>query len=172
MALPQAQSEKLPLSASEADTSRQDSRLCGLRVIPGYRLPPHLKFILAAEIVLIYAATRLRLSRRSLGEVVSLIRSRPPRRLPGLEPGSQEAQLAAARLGSAVQRTLRALPSDTRCLTESLVLSSALIARGIPSSLVIGARSKPDFAAHAWVEHQGRPLLPQRDFDGYRLLEI
>jgi Transglutaminase-like superfamily len=36
--------------------------------------------------------------------------------------------------------------------------------RGIPSRVVIGVRTSPEFAAHAWVEQEGLPLLPT---DGY-----
>ena len=60
----------------------------------------------------------------------------------------------------AVARTLRLLPTDSRCLMRSLVLSALLARRGIDSSLVIGVRTAEAFGAHAWVEHEGRPLLP------------
>jgi hypothetical protein len=55
---------------------------------------------------------------------------------------------------------------------QSLVLSSLLAARGLPSTLVIGAHSKPEFVAHAWIEHDGRPVLPPLDFCDSRLVEI
>jgi hypothetical protein len=71
-----------------------------------------------------------------------------------------------------VTKTLRVLPTDSRCLVQSLVLSRLLATRGIPSTLVIGARSDSTFMAHAWVEHGGYPLLPQEGFEEYRLLEL
>ena len=79
---------------------------------------------------------------------------------------------AAANMANQVFRTLRALPTDSRCLVQSLVLSQMLGARGIPSTLVIGARSQPEFEAHAWVEYDGRPVLPPRDFQDARLVEL
>ena len=69
-------------------------------------------------------------------------------------------------------RTLRVLPTNSRCLVQSLVLSRLLATRGIPSTLVIGARSDSTFMAHAWVEHGGYPLLPREGFDEYRLPEL
>jgi hypothetical protein len=86
---------------------------------------------------------------------------------PGLNSGD-----LASRLGRAVYRTLRILPTDSRCLVQSLVLSRMLSARGIPSTLVIGAHSRPDFTAHAWVEHDGRPVLPPRGYQDSRLVEL
>ena len=62
------------------------------------------------------------------------------------------------RLGHAAQRTLRFVPFDSRCLAQSLVLLTILSRRGISSSVVIGVEVAP-FAAHAWVESGGRPLL-------------
>ena len=67
-----------------------------------------------------------------------------------------DSDVTAARLGYAVARTLRTLPTDSRCLVQALVLYRLLSERGIHSTLVIGARSQPEFAAHAWVEHAGR----------------
>ena len=78
----------------------------------------------------------------------------------------------AWRLGRAVQLTLRLAPGDTRCLTRSLVLTQLLARRGIPAKLVIGARAKPSFTAHAWVEHAGHPVLPASDDSFGRLVEL
>jgi hypothetical protein len=143
-----------------------------LRVAPGESVSLPLKVILAAEILIVYVATRWRLSRRNFRDLARAIRARQLAEPTGSEPGSLEARLVAARLGNAVCRTLRILPTDARCLTQALVLSSLLSARGISSTLVIGAHSKPEFAAHAWVEHDGRPVLPTHDFGESRLLEI
>lgn len=74
------------------------------------------------------------------------------------------------RLGRVVGRTLRLLPTDSRCLVQSLVLTRMLARRSIPNVLVIGVRANPTFEAHAWVEHEGRPILPTGEFT--RLLEL
>jgi hypothetical protein len=66
----------------------------------------------------------------------------------------------AVRLGVAVTRTLRIVPTDSRCLVRSVVLSRLLARRAIPSRLVIGVTPGARFAAHAWVEHEERPVLP------------
>jgi hypothetical protein len=41
----------------------------------------------------------------------------------------------------------------------------------MPSRLIIGVRSEPSFAAHAWVEQSGRPVLPT-DETYRRLVEL
>jgi hypothetical protein len=64
------------------------------------------------------------------------------------------------------------LPTDTRCLTRSLVLSRLLARRAIPSTLVIGVRSEPSFLAHAWVEHGGSAVLPTNRDVYQRLAEL
>lgn len=76
----------------------------------------------------------------------------------------------AIRLGRAVTLTLVLLPTDSRCLVQSLVLSRMLTRRSIDSRVVIGVQPGDQFAAHAWVEHQGRPVLPARSF--HRLTEL
>jgi Transglutaminase-like superfamily len=151
----------------------RESRWSRLRIIPRGPLSPVLKFVLAGEIAASYVSTR-RLRTGSVGvrEIVRSIRSRPPIRAAAVEPGSLEARLVAARLGNAVHRTLRVLPGDPSCLIQSLVLSQLLSARAMPSTLVIGAHSRPDFAAHAWVEYEGRSVLPSLGFDESRLLEL
>lgn len=143
-----------------------------LHVIPGERLPARMKVVLVLEILLVYVRMRSRMRRDDIRAVVRAIRARPPSRPAGLEPGSHEARLVAIRLSNAVNRTLRILPTDSRCLVQSLVVSWLLSARAIPSTLVIGAHSKPNFAAHAWVEHEGCPVLPPQDFYESRLVEI
>jgi hypothetical protein len=84
---------------------------------------------------------------------------------------SPEAQHELAlRLGNAVQRTLRVLPTDARCLVRSVVLSRLLARRAIESRLVIGVQAPGEFAAHAWVEHEGEHVLPRGTFQP--LLEL
>lgn len=76
------------------------------------------------------------------------------------------------RLGGAVTRTLRALPTDSRCLAQSLTLLEILARRGISGTLVIGARPRPEFSAHAWVEYKGAPLLEPGEYADQRLVEL
>ena len=76
------------------------------------------------------------------------------------------------RLAGAAVRVLERVPGDSRCLTRSLVVLAMLARRGRDARLVLAARPAPTFAAHAWVERDGRPLLPTRDFDDARLAEL
>jgi hypothetical protein len=77
---------------------------------------------------------------------------------------------AARRLGKIVGKVLRVLPTDSRCLIRSLVLVRILSRRAIPNTLVIGVRKESDFQAHAWVEHDGEPILPAGPYT--RLMEL
>jgi transglutaminase superfamily protein len=78
----------------------------------------------------------------------------------------------ARSLGWAVARLLAYVPGDTRCLIRSLVLTRLLARRGIEAKLVIGARATPEFSAHAWVEHDGVPVLDPGDESFGRLVEL
>ena len=78
---------------------------------------------------------------------------------------------AALRLAHATRRVLELLPSDSRCLFRSLTLLCLLERRGISQTLVIAVRPQP-FAAHAWVEVEGQPVLPDADPGYERLLEL
>jgi hypothetical protein len=71
-----------------------------------------------------------------------------------------------------VGRLLWYMPGDTRCLVRSLVLTRLLARRGIQAKLVIGARTTPEFLAHAWVEHDGSPVLDPGDESFGRLVEL
>jgi Transglutaminase-like superfamily len=133
---------------------------------------PTPKPVLIAEILSTYAVTRWRMPRGEIRDVVRATRGGVASAPGAPEHISRETWAVAARLARAVTRTLRVLPTDSRCLVQSLVLSRLLATRGIPSTLVIGARSDDKFMAHAWVEHGGYPLLPQEGFDEYRLLEL
>ena len=87
-------------------------------------------------------------------------------------PATPEQQtVMGIRLGRAVQRTLRLVPFDSRCLVKALVLTRMLSRRGIDSSFVIGVRARSDFAAHAWLERDGAALLPTAP-DFHRLSEL
>jgi Transglutaminase-like superfamily len=128
-------------------------------------LPLRGKLGLAYEILRTYAQVRRLARDRDIRAVLEEVRADVPIR------GRDNATFVnGLRLGRAVGRTLRLVPSDTRCLIRSLVLTTMLSRRGIESSLVIGVRSDDGFEAHAWVEHRGSPLLPDEDFG--RLVEL
>ena len=139
-------------------------------------LPAWRKAQLAGEVLTAYGKVRWWLPRHQLDDVVARLRQVASAHPPGsgdvalVDPES--AQLSGLRLGRAVSRTLRLLPTDSRCLVRSLVLTALLARRGLSSSLVIGVRSDPEFAAHAWVEHAGRPLLPPGEENFLRLVEL
>jgi hypothetical protein len=122
----------------------------------------------AGEIIATYCAARWWLLRLDFPAAVTAARS--VHRPDGGDLSDRELQAAGVRLGNAVQRTLRVLPVDSRCLITALVLTRMLARRGIDSSLVLGVRAQPGFAAHAWVERHGVALLPTTP-DFHRLSE-
>ena len=128
-------------------------------------LPLHRKASLVAEILVAYARVRWLLHRRDFPQTLELIRT--------VSTAQRNAPDATdARLARAVQRTLRVLPTDSRCLMQSLVLTSLLARRGRGSNLVIGVSPAGGFTAHAWVERAGTPLLPPREREYGRLAEL
>jgi hypothetical protein len=136
-------------------------------VVRRQRLSAVGKLALSVEILVAYARARRALRRRSLLQITGTMRG------PGT-PGrgyTEDPYATGLRLGAAVTRLLGALPRDPRCLQRSLVLSELLARRGISATLVIGVRPDP-FAAHAWVEHDGRPLLAPATAPFERLLEV
>jgi len=139
----------------------------------GRAKPRRLKVVLAVEILVAYVRVRRLMRRRDVRSIVATVRVPRPRRPVEVETESlDDDRLVAARLGVAVRRTLSVLPTDSRCLVQALVLSRLLSARAISSTLVIGARPEPRFDAHAWVEHEGIPVLPPQGFDDLRLVEM
>jgi transglutaminase superfamily protein len=63
------------------------------------------------------------------------------------------------RLAWAVRAASRAVPRAT-CLTQALALQRLLSHFGYPAVVQVGIQNVDgEFAAHAWVEHCGRPLL-------------
>lgn len=119
------------------------------------------KLRLVVEILLTYARVRWSLMRSDVPATVAELRAC------AAGPAEDDGDLVAVngwRLGRAVMRTLRLLPTDSRCLVRSLVLTRLLARRGISSSLVIGVRTDHGFEAHAWVEYAGRPVLPDEGF--------
>jgi hypothetical protein len=122
---------------------------------------------LAAEVLVTYGQVRWSVRRRDLPTVVAALRAPRRRHVPRGPLDADERRLAAAAV-----RVLERLPGDSRCLTRSLVVLAMLARRGITVRLVLAARPTPTFAAHAWVERSGRPLLPTREFDDARLAEL
>ncbi len=139
---------------------------------------------LAAEILAAYAHARRALRRAPIDDVVAGLRSHAA--VPGAssyvnasatdantDTDTDEGTLyEARRLGHAVTRLLVLLPGDTRCLIRSLVLTQLLARREISATLVIGTRPAPDFLAHAWVEHDGNPVIDPGDGSFGRLVEL
>jgi hypothetical protein len=123
---------------------------------------------LAVEILAAYARSRRALRRAPIETVVAGLRAQSPA---AAQPAGNSLQ-EAHRLGRAVGRLLSHMPGDTRCLIRSLVLTRLLANRGIEAKLVIGARTTPEFLAHAWVEHDGSPVLDPGDDSFGRLVEL
>jgi Transglutaminase-like superfamily len=134
------------------------------------RLSSAAKLRLAAEVLVTYLRARRTVRRLPLPEALARLRDRVFERAqtrgPGAGAGTPE------RLARATQRTLRTLPTDTRCLMQSVTLSALLARRGTPSRLIIGVRPGEEFGAHAWVELEGRPLLPPGGDTFQRLVEL
>ena len=130
---------------------------------------PAQRAALGAEIVIAYARARRELRRVPIEQVVKRLRLSAPAVPEEPKPADLE---EARRLGWVVVRTLHFLPGDTRCLRRSLVLLQLLARRGIAAQLVIGARTRPDFLAHAWVEYAGDPVLAPLEGSFGRLVEL
>jgi transglutaminase superfamily protein len=110
---------------------------------------------IAAEIVTTYVRVRWWLIRLDFPHAVAAARD-----VSLAAERAGDGTEVALRLGHLVQRALRALPFDGRCLIRSLVLTRMLARRGIEATLVLGVRAKPEFAAHAWLERDGIAILP------------
>jgi hypothetical protein len=135
----------------------------------GRPLNPAERLRLVLEIIAAYLQARRVLRRAPIATAVASLRSQPQSVSPAMAADTLE---EARRLGRAVARTLALVPGDTRCLARSLVLTRLLARRGIPAKLVIGARTAPDFLAHAWVEYAGDPVLAPGDGSFGRLVEL
>lgn len=131
------------------------------------RLSPAQKAVLAAEVLTSYVLGRWRLRRSGLRKTVAAQRAVARR-----SNAAADAVASGRRLGRVVRRALSVVPADTRCLAQSLTLTRMLARRGIDSRLVIGVRPGEKFAAHAWVEHAGVPLLPPGAGDFQELLTL
>jgi Transglutaminase-like superfamily len=126
--------------------------------------------MIGGEVLLTYARVRWLLWRRDLPSVVAAIDAEDPATPPQVE-GVAAIKLGA-RLARVTTRCLSSLPTDSRCLGQSLVLMALLARRGIASALVIGVKPGSDFGAHAWVEREGMPLLPSGGDTYSRLLAL
>ncbi len=128
------------------------------------------KIALALEVLGVYLRVRWMLMRLKPVPAVSVLRQ-------GLD-GHVIPELSPARVrlglsfGRAVVRVLRLLPTDSRCLMRSLVLTRILARRGVYAKVVIGVRPEPSFGAHAWVEVDGEPVLPTGESTYRRLVEL
>ena len=127
------------------------------------------KAALVLEILVAYAHVRWSLMRAGLPATIAAARSGSA---PAARPRLPGETILGARLGRAVVRTLRLLPTDSRCLMRSLVLTHLLARRGLESALVIGVAVEPEFAAHAWVERGDVPLLPTEGSGYARLVRF
>lgn len=124
---------------------------------------------LAAEIGWIYVRVRRLLRRHDLPSTLAALR----RGRAASSPRSPDDPALDLRLARAVVLTLNRLPADARCLAQSLVLTRLLAARGIETTFVIGVSEPGEaFGAHAWVEREGRPLLPVGGSAERRLVEL
>jgi transglutaminase superfamily protein len=139
-----------------------------LKLPIGRKLTPSERVRLTVEVAAAYLRAWWELRRVPIASVVERLRAASPAR----RAGGAEALNEARRLGWVVVRILRFLPGDTRCLRRSLVLTQLLERRGISARLVIGARGGPDFLAHAWVEHEGQPVLSTEGDAFGRLVEL
>jgi hypothetical protein len=122
---------------------------------------------LVAEIAVAYAQAKLLMRRTDLPRTLERLRRQAPQR-----PAATADLSAGARLGRIVGRVLARLPTDSRCLIQSLVLTRLLDRRGIPSVLVIGVRPGEDFGAHSWLEVGGQPIQDAGGTDFPRLAEL
>lgn len=138
---------------------------------PRTLLPVRLRLALSFEILSIYAVMFVRMRRQDVRRITARGRDRSDLTVDRAHASEKDARVAR-RLGWAVTRTLSILPTDSRCLVQSLVLQRLLVARSIPSRVVIGARTDGPFMAHAWVECNSVAVLPSRGYENSRLVEL
>jgi len=135
------------------------------------RLSPGHRARLTLEVVTTYLRVRWLMRQDDARRAVSALRAG----VAGASAGSATEQdrefVAAWRLAQATGKVLTRLPADSRCLFSSLTLMCMLERRGIKQVLVIAVRPRP-FGAHAWVEVDGQPVLPEADPFFERLLEL
>lgn len=151
------------------------------------RNTPTRRLRLAVEILVAYGRVRWTMWAHEPPEAVAKLRAHAHRhrfdgtkgsdviagwRLGRRLDGAQSSDVVAGwRLGQAVIKTLRPLPTDSRCLMRSLTLLTIMERRSLSPTLVIAVRPQP-FAAHAWIELRGYALLPAGDPAYERITEL
>jgi hypothetical protein len=121
------------------------------------------RLALVAEILTTYVFVRWQVRRHDLPAAVAALRAGRRVAVVDREP---------RRLAAFAERIVARIPGDSRCLMRSLVVLAMLARRGVDARLVLAARPTPEFAAHAWVERNGDPLLPTRGFGDARMAEL
>jgi hypothetical protein len=130
-------------------------------------MPVRQKVRLVVEILGAYVPLAWLVRGNDLRMMAAVARSpRPP--VVSVPPG--DAHEAAMRLGAIVQRVTELLPTDSRCLIQSLIVLRVLARRSIEAVIVVGVEVDGGFQAHAWVEHDAEPVLPSGAF--HRLVEL
>jgi hypothetical protein len=124
------------------------------------------RLALIAEVLITYAVVRRQVRRHDLPRAVAALREE--RRPSYVALVAREPRALAV----AAERVVARIPGDSRCLMRSLVVLAMLARRGVDARLILAARPTPEFAAHAWVERDGNPLLPTRGFGDARLTEL
>jgi len=78
-----------------------------------------------------------------------------------------------AELRWAVLAAARRVPG-TKCLARALALQVLMTRAGLPAKLCIGVAKEGGGAleAHAWVLHEGVPVLEEPDLERYALLSV
>ena len=121
---------------------------------------PELADLLRAAVLLPRVALALRRKGlRGVQEAIerSNVANAPPRTA---EQNAWRARQAARIVAAAARRA----PLRATCLARSLTLQWILRRHGIESQLRLGVRKVAGhFEAHAWLEHQGEPLMEPAD---------
>src|SRR3954454_12256242 len=124
------------------------------------------RLALVTEVLITYVVVRRQVRRHDLPRAVAALREE--RRPSSVALVAREPRALAV----AAERVVARIPGDSRCLMRSLVVLAMLARRGVDARLILAARPPPEFAAHAWVERDGDPLLPTRGFGDARLTEL
>ena len=134
-------------------------------------LSPRHRTRLALEVVMTYLRVRWLMRQDDAKSAVLALRAHAAGAGVGSATEDDREFIAAWRLAQATGKVLTRLPADSRCLFSSLTLMCMLERRGIEQVVVIAVRPQP-FGAHAWVEVDGQPVLPEADPLFERLLEL
>jgi Transglutaminase-like superfamily len=77
--------------------------------------------------------------------------------------------VSPARAAWAIAASARLIPRST-CLVRALAAQRLLARHGYPSTLHLGVAKSPEFQAHAWLEHDGSPVVGAPGPGRYTLL--